>query len=272
MIYSLLLKDGSSFSLNGAGVTVSLKNSMSLADIAFTKESNIVDRTYGDGSAKVGESRMAMNELTLTGTMVFDTDAQARVAINGLMYAFQNALFLIDETNALRTQIDLSTPSFEWEKGSYLRFGSFSIRLLQLVPFWESSVIQSDALEVDAGVPTEFSVTNEGYVETPFVVEVEVDEQAEPVAYVEIQNIAEGRVISVESPSFGIGEYKKLVVDCVEGATYLSNEVQGSQLDAQDSLQAGSGYFNLIKGINLLSVRCPVAATFTIKYRPRFYV
>lgn len=270
--YSLLLEDGSSFSLNGPGVEAQLKNTLTLGDVGITKNSNIVERSYGDGSAKVGNSRLSMGQLTLTLLIAFQDDSAARLYINALFAALKKAVYLVDEVSSLRTRVDLSSPAITWDEGCYLRSGEATISLNQLVPYWEATSLTEVSADVDAGVPETLIVTNVGYAETPFMLTVSVAAQETPVEVVEVQNIAEGRAIIIESDTFGIGGYTLLEVDCTEGRATLVDEVYGAEIDAQDAFVAGAGYFNLFVGSNALELRCSVAATFTFQYRPRFYI
>lgn len=272
MTYSLLLSDGSSFSLNGDGVQFVLKNSMTLTEMSLQKSSNIIERSYGDGSVKIGSSRLAASVLTLIGTMVFQDDADARITLNNLLSALNEAEYLVDETSGLRTPVDLSSPVITWEDGSYLRNGELSVELTQLVPYWEASEPIVVDQSVEAGVPIDVDVANIGYADVPFSVSVTVADQVSAVEYVEIQNIAEGHDITIESESFGLEEYTQLIVDTGEGTAYLLNEEAGTFIDAQGAFPSGSGYFNLLRGVNTLALRCAVDATFSFSYRPRYFV
>lgn len=271
MIYSLQLEDGTVFPLNSDAVTVALKGRTSLSDTVITKESNLVERSYGDGAAKVGSSRLAMGELTIFLTLAFQSDAECRLYINQLFYALRNAVYLIDVTNAIRTKVDLSSPSITWHDGAYYRFGDGTIVLNQLTPYWESLNATTVTTEIEAGVPTEINIENSGYAETPFTVEFTLEESAGAVAYAELQNIEEGRSIRIESASFGVSGYTVLSVDTAEGTAKLINEVYSSELDVQDAFEAGSGYYDLVVGANVLSARCASAAVVTVAYRARYY-
>ena len=272
MIYSLLLENGDSFELNGDSVTAELKQSLSMSDFALTKESNLIERSYGDGAAKVGSSRLPMNQITLILSLAFLDDADCRLYLNTLFAALKDAEYLVDETNAIRTRIDLSSPSIVWDEGGYFRSGDATIVLNQVVPYWEATVEQEIVVAIEAGVPTEASIINAGYAETPYVASIAVAEQTVAVEYVEIENIAEGRSLSLESASFGISGFELLELDCEEGTARLINEAYSTTLDVQDAFEAGAGYFNLTVGTNMLSLRCAVAATVTFTYRPRYFV
>lgn len=272
IVYSLLLEDGTTFALNGDGVTAALKQSMTLSDISVSKSSNIIARSYGDGSAKVGGSRLTMNQLVITLSLTFSDDASARLYINRLFSALKNAEYLIDETTGLRTKIDLVQPVIAWDAGCYLRSGDATITLNQLVPYWETVSMIELTEEVDAGVPETFLIENAGYAETPFLMTVSVEDQEEAVALVEVQNLDEGRAIIIQSDLYGLSGYTSLEVNCDEGTSVLVDAIYGTEVDVQSAFEEGSGYFNLVVGSNALELRCSVDATFLFQYRPRFYV
>jgi hypothetical protein len=270
--FSLTLDDGSSFPLNTSAVSASLKNSTTIGDITISKSSNIVSRSYGDGSVKVGTSRIGMKQVLIILQFAFSDDNSAREYLNSLFGALRRAEYLVDETNELRTRIDFADQSIAWDDGSYLRLGEASINLNQLVPFWETNEEQELVVSVSAGVPTPAVIDNEGCTETPFVVTVEVEEQATAVSFVEIQNIEKGRSAFLTVPDFGLEGFLLLSIDSEEGSCLLENVTVETEIDAQNTFESGTGYFNLFQGVNTLEVRCAVAADFTFRYRPRYFV
>lgn len=272
IIYSLLLKNGSSFSLNGAGVTTALKNAVSLGEVSATKESSLLPRSYGDGSAKVGDSRLTMTTLTLNIAVTFTTDEEGRAFINALYSALNNAEYLVNETNQVRARIDLSSPVLAWDEGCFLRVGTATIALNQLDPYWESVSPVQESFYVEAGVPALVQIENEGFGEAPFLLRVTVEDQPTAVSLVEAQNLEEGRALAVESDSFGIDGFTELAIDATEGTATLINTSANASMDAQEAFVAGSGYFNLLVGTNELSLRCSVAALFVFEYRTRSFI
>lgn len=270
--FSLTLDDGSSFPLNTVAVSAELKNSTTIGDVMISKSSNLVPRSYGDGSVKIGTSKISMRQLTIILQFVFDNNDSAREYLNGMFAALRRAEYLVDETNDLRTRIDFADQSIAWDDGSYLRLGEATITLNQLVPFWETNEEEELIVSVSAGVPTPAVIDNEGCTETPFVVTVEVEEQETAVSFVEIQNIEKGRSAFLTVPDFGLEGFLLLSIDSEEGSCLLENATAETEIDAQNTFEAGTGYFNLFQGVNTLEVRCAVAADFTFRFRPRYFV
>jgi len=267
--YSLQLEDGTKFPINGEGATVQLRQSASLGDFAHSKKSTIVERSYGDGSLKVGVSRSGASSMQLSMDLSFLDNGTARIFLNNILAYARDAVYLVDETNFLRTRIDMSEPSVTWDDGSYLRSGSLSIVFVQLIPYWESTAETTAEQAVTAIVPVVVPLDNTGFADTPFIVDVAVETAC---AYVEIQDIDVGTILRFDSASFGASGFSTLRIDNDKGSAILLNDDGVTQLDVIASASDGSGFFNLRRGVNELTIRAEQDATFSFSFRKRYFV
>jgi len=269
IIYSLQLEDGTKFPINGEGATVQLRQSASLGDFAHAKTSTIIERSYGDGSIKVGESRSGAGALQLSMDLAFTTTGAARTYLNNLLAYARDAAYLVDESSFLRTRVDMSEPSITWDEGCYMLSGELTINFVQLVPYWEDIAVTTATQETTAIVPVVVPLNNEGFSDTPFFVDVEV---AAACAYVEVKDVDAGTILRFDSASFGVDGFSVLRIDNERGTAVLLNDDAVTQLDIIATAADGSGFFNLRRGENNLTLRAEQDATFTMTFRKRYFV
>jgi hypothetical protein len=271
--YTLVLNDDSEYSLNGAAVTYPLSGSLTLGDNGSSFENVIIEKSYGPGSVKLGESRLAAQKITVKLSSVFEDDSDYDVFLNALLSALSKAVYLVDETNEKRTMVAVSECSESYDKGSYKRSADFIISFTQLTPYWEALTDTVVSLTTTPNVPFVQTMANAGSLPSPAIITMTA---AAACAEISFSLIGENKGIYIEDAQFGTAGYLTMVLDNALGELSIgtldgSATLEEGSLDRRLSILDGTGFFDFRDGASQLSVLSTVAVDVEIRFKRRDY-
>jgi hypothetical protein len=271
--YTLVLNDDSEYSLNGAAVTYPLSGSLSLGDNGSSFENVIIEKSYGPGSVKLGESRLAAQKITMKLSSVFEEDSDYDVFLNSLLSALSKAVYLVDETNAKRTMVAASECSESYDKGCYKRSVDFLISFTQLTPYWEALTDTAVNLTTIPSVPFVQAIVNAGSLPAPSTITMTA---VAPCAGISFSLIGENKGIYIEDSQFGTAGYLTMVLDNAIGELSIgtldgSATLEEGSLDRRLSILDGTGFFDFRDGVSQLSILSTVAVSVQIRFKRRDY-
>ena len=262
--YSLLDEDYVSLvTLNGVLIENPAKGSLTLGSDNFLFESHIVEKSSLDGAVKIGSTRVASRDVTLSFQQALGADdSDFRAAENALIKFFQAAAYLYDVTNSLRIPVSVLEYNLDYSAGSYQLSSDNEIRLKLLNPTWESSVVTqyTDSLAIDLN---EIAIVNDGFAE---VFPVITFEAAAAVENIKMFVYETRRGLIIEDPLFGPGDYDTLIIDCKAGTIDLIG------LDRTIYMFPGTGYFPFPIGTSTFNILPSAVCDITVDFYKRYFI
>jgi hypothetical protein len=270
--YKAILTDGSEYSFNGLTVNIPLIKSLTLGEAGTTFENTIIDKSFGPGAIKLGESRIKQRPLVMKMQTCFENDTAYNTYVNSLISALTNIKYLVDVTNSCSTEVSCAECVESYEKGAYKRIVDFTISFSQLTPYWETLTPVTVNFSTVANTPTIVQLDNTGELAVPTKITLTANAPCSALSLL-LQNNNLG--ISINDAIFGSTDYTTMVLDNKLGSLEIGllseNSLVVGSLDRKQSIVVGSGFFNIPAGIVYLSVLSTVALSGSLVFNTRHY-
>lgn len=259
--YELILKDASTYSLNGSAVTAALKESLSIIDAETSFEHVVVEKSVQDGADAIGDSRIKSSNIEITFDVAYVNDSDYRTRNNALLYALEHAEYLHNVTSSVRTRVRCEGLAETFDEGCYQRSGSVAIKFSRLDPYWEADAATTLSGNLEVGFNT-IAVAYAGHVDTPPTVTIVV---AAPCSTLSIEAPDTGEGLAIFSTLFGSPGNLTMIIDMGLGTVMIGN---ASDIAAMDDT---TGFFKLGVDTDSVKIYASVAGTYSIAYKARSY-
>lgn len=267
--YSLLLSDGTSYQINSSASTASIRKAIVLSGGSTSRKSLIVERTYGDGSIKVGSDRGESARISVSIPFAFADDTTFDAYLNALASALARAEYLVNETASTRTPISFETLSVEFDEGCYKRSGEATVSLVQLVPYWEDETATTVSESLTSYGTATFSVNNTGVAPALWNLEVTNAEQDHETLF-ELSIDTGNGATSFSGLSMVGASYPTVEVSLDGGTARAISSDEETEVDLMPLLVSGSGLEAIPVGSQTVTVYMTFTGTVSLSYRKRY--
>lgn len=259
IIYALQDIEDNEYELNGDSVESTKRESLTFTSQSTTRELKIIQNSYLPGATLVGVPRIKGKDVTFDYMLNYADSDDFRLAENTLLMWLGKAVYLVDKDKNTRARIEYKSHRTKYGAGSLLHSANNSITFAFLTPFWTS---QTEKTEIDSGTDITFNVTNDGFLDCPpdFVLTASV-----ATSDFTITNVTTGQGMIVNDLSFGNTGLTQYNINNSEGTNYLGDVLRNN------SIQAGTGFFNLIPGANEINITASASISATMRFNERCY-
>ncbi len=261
--YKLKDKDGNTYSLNGSGVTVSLKQTVTQESDSFTFDNKIVERSFLPGSQHIGHSRLQSREFKLTFERVNDDLSSYRIESNQLISFIQKTAYIIDVTNNMELRVVVRSMDIDYLQGSLKKYSTDTFSFIALDPWWTDLTKDTLTGSSISNTIEEISLNNLGYLETPIVITLVATVATDDI---QIYLTSNSYGISLSDSLFGTSGNLTMIINCETGNVTIGNVNRNASIDE------GTGFFNIPIGTDKLNILANESLTYTIEYYKRYYL
>lgn len=262
-IFYLEDSNGNIFYLNDASTSAIMKGTLSPSTDTFTFDSKIVERTGEPGSVKLGNTRLQARELSIEFVRSEADQDNFDEYTNNLLYFVQKTKYLVNETTGYRIEVSPASHTIEYEEGSYKHYSSETITFTALTPFWEETMLNTQIIAVTGGDPVSTVIDIETFIDTPLELSIVASAVCSSLE-IYLQENLQG--IFVSDPLLGQEGYETLVISNTDGTVKLGT------LDRSQYIEAGTGFFKTMPGVNTLVILASGSCEVTVSYRGRRYI
>lgn len=223
-------------------------------------DTEIIERSSKAGAVQVGEQRDQSKELTFEYDWHDDDNDDFTEAMNELIYWLRKTVIIRNIDLNRETDVVLSGHNFSYSEGGFLRCSKNELTFKQLTPYWRD-VNYITITEDSGGSPV--IVNNTGWIETPPIFTITALTNTTKFS---IKDVESKKGIVIYDQDFSLNGLMTYIIDCKTGTAELET------LKRNNRIRKGTGFFNLIPGVNTLEISSNGSISVEIKYKRRFYL
>lgn len=226
-------------------------------------ESNVLERSFGDGGLDTGKKRRTTKDYSLNFEVLHKNNVDFRLYINTLEYNFYKAKYLRNSTLSIDLPVLAKKLTVNYEKGSEFHYAYVELNFVALTPYWQdenfTEIIVNNVTAGTVQINTSLS-----FISLPLIFEITA---LNPGDSIRIRDNTKGNGIAVKDELIGLNDLNFVVIDNENGKILLNT------IDRSNKLEANSGFFNIAEqSLIELEYQFSFNADFKIKYKNRVYL